>query len=47
MQGMLSIPNGDSFDGIFVGEWGSELKVAGTFTKLCQYEAEKTEDKTL
>ncbi|KAM9486533.1 alsin [Clarias gariepinus] len=45
-KGVLSIPNGDSFDGIFVGEWGSELKVAGTFTKLCLYETEKTETKT-
>lgn len=47
MQGVLSIPNGDSFDGIFVGEWGSELKVTGTFTKLCLYETEKTEKQTL
>lgn len=47
MQGVLSIPNGDSFDGIFVGEWGSELKVTGTFTKLCQYETAKTEDKPM
>lgn len=47
MQGVLSIPNGDSFDGIFVGEWGSELKVAGVFTKLCLYETEPMENKTL
>lgn len=47
MQGVLSIPNGDSFDGNFVGKWGSELKVNGTFTKLCLYESEKTENMTL
>ncbi|XP_060786136.1 alsin isoform X2 [Neoarius graeffei] len=45
-KGVLSIPNGDSFDGIFVGEWGSELKVAGTFTKLCLFETEKAEKQT-
>ncbi|KAI5628041.1 alsin, partial [Silurus asotus] len=45
-KGVLSIPNGDSFDGIFLGEWGSELKVSGTFTKLCLYETEKTESRT-
>ncbi|MCI4378589.1 hypothetical protein PGIGA_G00217620 [Pangasianodon gigas] len=45
-KGVLSIPNGDSFDGIFVGEWGSELKVSGTFAKLCVYETENVESKT-
>ncbi|XP_027020317.2 alsin isoform X1 [Tachysurus fulvidraco] len=44
-KGVLSIPNGDSFDGNFVGKWGDELKVTGTFTKLCLYETEKTENK--
>ncbi|XP_072541786.1 alsin isoform X2 [Salminus brasiliensis] len=43
-KGVLSMPNGDSFDGIFVGEWGSELKVAGTFIKPCLYESEKREN---
>ncbi|KAL7865516.1 hypothetical protein SRHO_G00107630 [Serrasalmus rhombeus] len=46
-KGVLSMPNGDSFDGIFVGEWGSELKVAGTFIKPCLYETEKKENKPL
>ncbi|XP_047011887.1 alsin isoform X3 [Ictalurus punctatus] len=45
-KGVLSIPNGDSFDGIFVGEWGSELKVAGVFTKMWLYETEPMENKT-
>ncbi|KAK3543549.1 hypothetical protein QTP70_023880, partial [Hemibagrus guttatus] len=45
-KGVLSIPNGDSFDGNFVGKWGSELKVTGTFTKPCLYETEKTENMT-
>lgn len=39
------MPNGDSFDGIFVGEWGSELKVAGTFIKPDFYETEKKVNK--
>lgn len=33
MKGVLSMPNGDSLDGIFDGRWGTGLKVAGIFTK--------------
>ncbi|XP_021334529.1 alsin isoform X1 [Danio rerio] len=32
-KGILFMPNGDSFDGVFDGHWGSGLRVAGTFTK--------------
>ncbi|TRZ00879.1 hypothetical protein DNTS_030251, partial [Danionella cerebrum] len=32
-KGVLFMPNGDSFDGVFDGHWGAGLKVAGTFTK--------------
>ncbi|KAI4874071.1 hypothetical protein NFI96_018475, partial [Prochilodus magdalenae] len=46
-KGVLSMLNGDSFDGIFVGEWGSKLTVAGTFIKPCLYETEKKENKPL
>ncbi|XP_066542491.1 alsin isoform X2 [Hoplias malabaricus] len=46
-KGVLSMPNGDTFDGIFVGEWGSDLKVAGSFIKPSLFETEKKENKTL
>ncbi|XP_035377793.1 alsin isoform X3 [Electrophorus electricus] len=39
-KGVMRMPNGDSFEGIFVGEWGSELKVVGTFLKPSLYETE-------
>ncbi|XP_062861557.1 alsin isoform X3 [Trichomycterus rosablanca] len=45
-RGVLSMPHGDSFEGIFVGEWGSELKVSGTFSKLCPYDTEEKKMKT-
>ncbi|XP_052004205.1 alsin-like [Xyrauchen texanus] len=32
-KGVLSMPNGDSLDGIFDGHWGAGLRVAGIFTK--------------
>ncbi|XP_049340539.1 alsin isoform X1 [Astyanax mexicanus] len=46
-KGALSMPNGDTFDGIFVGEWGSDLKVAGTFIKPGLYDTEKKENMPL
>lgn len=33
LQGILTMPNGDSLDGQFSGEWSSGLKVVGTYTK--------------
>ncbi|XP_030642141.1 alsin [Chanos chanos] len=42
-RGVLSMPNGDSLDGIFVGEWRTGLKVAGTFIKTNLYGMEKKE----
>lgn len=32
-KGILFMPNGDSLDGVFDGQWGTGLRVAGTFTK--------------
>nr|XP_055072519.1 alsin isoform X1 [Misgurnus anguillicaudatus] len=32
-KGVLSMPNGDSLDGIFDGQWGTGLRVAGIFLK--------------
>ncbi|XP_076849884.1 alsin isoform X3 [Brachyhypopomus gauderio] len=47
-KGVLTIPNGDLFEGVFVGEWGTELKVAGTFLKsLYETETEQKDRKTL
>lgn len=33
VQGVLLLPNGDSLEGLFSGEWTSGLKVVGTYTK--------------
>lgn len=32
-QGVLSLANGDSVEGLFNGDWTSGLKVVGTYTK--------------
>ncbi|XP_069471605.1 alsin isoform X2 [Ambystoma mexicanum] len=40
-KGTLTMPNGDCIDGLFNGEWGSGIKVAGTYCKPSLYEIEK------
>ncbi|XP_039613756.1 alsin [Polypterus senegalus] len=40
-KGTLTLPNGDYLEGTFNGEWGSGLKVAGTYCKPSVYEADK------
>lgn len=39
--------NGDCIEGVFSGEWGSGIKVSGTYLKPSIYEGEKEETKTL
>lgn len=41
-QGVLLLPNGDSLDGVFSGEWTTGLKVTGTYRKQ---PADESEDK--
>lgn len=39
-QGVLTMPNGDYFEGSFTGEWGSGLKVTGSFFKPNLYDSD-------
>ncbi|XP_041927607.1 alsin-like isoform X2 [Alosa sapidissima] len=36
-KGVLSLPNGDKMEGVFVGQWSSGLKIAGTYQKPNPY----------
>lgn len=33
VQGLLTLANGDFLEGVFSGEWGSGLKVSGSYFK--------------
>ncbi|MBN3271203.1 ALS2 protein, partial [Polyodon spathula] len=46
-KGTLTIPNGDYFEGTFSGEWGTGLKVAGTYFKPNMYDSDKEKTETL
>ncbi|CAI9597432.1 unnamed protein product [Staurois parvus] len=46
-KGVLRMSNGDCIEGVFSGEWGSGIKVNGTYIKPSIYEGEKEETKTL
>nr|XP_020670133.1 alsin [Pogona vitticeps] len=46
-KGTLTLPNGDTVEGSFSGEWGSGIKVAGTYIKPSLYDHEKDQPKTL
>lgn len=43
-QGVLTMANGDYLEGSFNGEWGSGLKVAGSYFKPHLFDTDK--DKT-
>ncbi|KAM4626097.1 alsin [Discoglossus pictus] len=40
-KGLLTMPNGDCIEGLFSGDWGSGIKVTGTYSKPCLYDGEK------
>ncbi|XP_043931046.1 alsin isoform X2 [Protopterus annectens] len=40
-KGTLNMPNGDYIEGTFCGEWGSGIKITGTYLKSNAFEAEK------
>ncbi|MGH0133524.1 UNVERIFIED_CONTAM: hypothetical protein FKN15_052980 [Acipenser sinensis] len=46
-KGTLTMPNGDYFEGIFSSEWGTGLKVAGTYFKPNLYDTDKEKTETL
>ncbi|XP_053328215.1 alsin [Spea bombifrons] len=46
-KGMLTMSNGDCIEGVFIGEWGSGIKVSGTYLKPTVYDGEKEGAKTL
>ncbi|XP_061463962.1 alsin isoform X2 [Rhineura floridana] len=46
-KGTLTLPNGDTIEGIFNGEWGSGIKITGTYFKPGLYDHEKDRPKTL
>lgn len=43
-QGVLTMANGDYLEGSFTGEWGSGLKVTGSYFKPHLFDTDK--DKT-
>lgn len=43
LQGVLSLANGDSLEGMFSGEWTTGLKVVGTYFKPSAGEPEHKE----
>ncbi|KAJ6665289.1 hypothetical protein lerEdw1_004338 [Lerista edwardsae] len=47
MMGMLTLPNGDTIEGTFSGEWGSGIKITGTYFKPSLYDLEKDRPKAL
>ncbi|KAM8806549.1 alsin [Eudromia elegans] len=46
-KGTLTLPNGDYIEGLFSGEWGSGIKITGTYFKPSFYESEKDKPKAL
>ncbi|XP_075036244.1 alsin [Mixophyes fleayi] len=46
-KGVLTMSNGDCIEGVFSGEWGSGIKVSGTYIKPSLYEGEQEDTKTL
>ncbi|XP_062434697.1 alsin isoform X2 [Rhea pennata] len=44
-KGTLTLPNGDYIEGLFSGEWGSGIKITGTYFKPSLYENEKDKPK--
>lgn len=46
-KGTLALPNGDYIEGTFSGEWGSGIKITGTYFKPSLYDHEKDRPKAL
>ncbi|XP_003227382.2 alsin [Anolis carolinensis] len=46
-KGTLILPNGDTIEGSFSGEWGSGIKITGTYFKPTLYDPEKERPKRL
>ncbi|XP_060639153.2 alsin isoform X1 [Anolis sagrei] len=46
-KGTLTLPNGDTIEGSFSGEWGSGIKITGTYFKPALYDPEKERPKRL
>ncbi|KAK1336546.1 hypothetical protein QTO34_002577 [Cnephaeus nilssonii] len=46
-KGTLTMPNGDYIEGYFSGEWGSGIKITGTYFKPSLYESDKDKPKVL
>lgn len=46
-KGILTLPNGDTIEGTFNGEWGSGIKITGTYFKPSLYDIEKDRPKAL
>uniref|UniRef100_A0A8D0G9J0 Alsin Rho guanine nucleotide exchange factor ALS2 n=1 Tax=Sphenodon punctatus TaxID=8508 RepID=A0A8D0G9J0_SPHPU len=46
-KGTLTLPNGDYIEGIFSGEWGSGIKISGTYFKPSLYDHDKDQPKAL
>ncbi|XP_006017722.1 alsin [Alligator sinensis] len=46
-KGTLTLPNGDYIEGLFNGEWGSGIKITGTYFKPSLYDSEKDKPKVL
>ena len=46
-QGVLTMANGDYLEGSFSGEWGSGLKVAGSYHKPNLYDTDKDKSRTV
>ncbi|XP_015414591.1 PREDICTED: alsin isoform X1 [Myotis davidii] len=44
-KGTLTMPNGDYIEGYFSGEWGSGIKITGTYFKPSLYETDKDKPK--
>ncbi|XP_050015201.1 alsin isoform X1 [Alexandromys fortis] len=44
-KGTLTMPNGDYIEGYFNGEWGSGIKITGTYFKPSLYESDKDKPK--
>ncbi|XP_066135020.1 alsin isoform X3 [Saccopteryx bilineata] len=44
-KGTLTMPNGDYIEGCFSGEWGSGIKITGTYFKPSLYESDKDKPK--
>uniref|UniRef100_A0A9L0T6G6 Alsin n=1 Tax=Equus caballus TaxID=9796 RepID=A0A9L0T6G6_HORSE len=44
-KGTLTMPNGDYIEGYFSGEWGSGIKITGTYFKPSLYDSDKDRPK--